>query len=72
METSRNNATGEISVQAKAFAVTITEDAVKILVNGVVVNEWKPDSPATLPRLPDRADMPSPRAAVRNRKRGSR
>jgi hypothetical protein len=71
METSRNNTTGEISVQAKTFAVAITEDAVKVLVDGVVVNEWKPDSPATLPTLPDRADQPSPRSRP-NRRRGAR
>jgi hypothetical protein len=72
METHRNLATNETIVQTKRFSVTVSEDGAKILVDGVVVNEWKPDSPATLPIVPDRADMPSPRAAVRNRKRGSR
>jgi hypothetical protein len=72
METTRNPEDGTITVYAKRFIVAVTEDGVKVFVSGQVVNEWPPEPVATFAAVPDRADQPSPRAAVRNRKRGSR
>jgi hypothetical protein len=64
METTRNNATGEIRVRAVAFTVVVSEDCVKVVIDGATVHEWKPGQ--------KRDDAPSPRAATSNRKRGSR
>ena len=71
METSRNNTTGEISVRTKTFAVTISEDGIRVQIGDALAHEWKLDSPTTLTALPDRADQPSPRSRP-NRRRGAR
>jgi hypothetical protein len=70
METTRNNATGEISVKTKNFVSVIFEDSIKVQVGDVTAHEWKFEVPASVLAGSDH-DKPSPRSRP-NRRRGAR
>jgi hypothetical protein len=72
MESSRNLATGDISVRTKKFVAVVSEDAVRIQIGGAVVHEWAPGTPASVVVVPDRTDTPSARSRPKDRKRGTR
>lgn len=65
LETYRDPKDGAISVRAKSFTVTVTEDAVNIVIDGVIVHQWR--------RIQQHSDEAPPRRSVgTNRRRGSR
>jgi hypothetical protein len=62
--------TGGIRVVTKHFSALVTEDAIEVKLGDRIALDWKYE-PASVAVQPN-PDQPSPRSAVRNRKRGSR
>jgi hypothetical protein len=52
METFRSK-DGTITVQAKGFSATISEDGIRVLVGTAIAHEWKCDTLATLAAIPE-------------------
>jgi len=67
METTRNNATGAITVKGKDFVIIITENGTVTCSGKATIIEPPPPPPG-----PKHADEPSPRSQPAIRKRGAR